>query len=60
MNKIDLAEAVGASIDVMKRDAAIMRGDGPSVFGSVKHGAGVSDIIDHISKALGEAKISCK
>ena len=52
VNKIDLAEAVGASIDIMKRDSAIMRGDGPTVFGSVKHGVGVSEIINHIEKAF--------
>ena len=52
VNKIDLADAVGASIDIMKRDSAIMRGDGPTVFGSVKHGVGVSQIIEHIEKAF--------
>lgn len=48
INKTDLAEAVGASLDVMDRDAKLMRGDGPTVFASVKNFVGVPDIIDHI------------
>eukprot|EP00959_Pyramimonas_sp_CCMP1952_P374878 7850682-Pyramimonas_sp.AAC.1 len=32
INKTDLAEAVGASLDVMKRDATRMRDGGPFVF----------------------------
>ena len=31
INKVDLAEAVGADLGVMERDAARMRGDGPTV-----------------------------
>ena len=37
INKIDLAEAVGASLDVMSRDAKIMRGDGPVIFTQVSN-----------------------
>ena len=48
INKTDLAEAVGANLDVMDRDAKLMRGDGPTVFASVKNFVGVPDIIDHI------------
>jgi urease accessory protein len=48
INKVDLAEAVGASLEVMERDAKLMRGDGPTVFCAVKHGKGVDDIIGHI------------
>jgi Ni2+-binding GTPase involved in maturation of urease and hydrogenase len=44
INKVDLAEAVGASLDVMRRDAAVMRGDGPTVFAQVKNGPGVDEI----------------
>src|SRR5882757_11333216 len=36
INKIDLAQAVGADLDVMARDAARMRGDGPVVFSQLK------------------------
>lgn len=48
INKIDLAEYVGASLDVMARDSAKMRDNGPTVFASVKHGTGVSQIQDLI------------
>jgi urease accessory protein len=52
VNKIDLADAVGASIDIMKRDAALMRGEGPTVFAHVKHGVGVDEIAGFILSAL--------
>ena len=52
INKTDLAEAVGASLDVMDRDAKLMRGDGPTVFASVKNFVGVPDIIDHILRSF--------
>lgn len=49
INKVDLAEAVGADLDVMKRDATKMRGVGPTVFASVKKEQGVQEIIDFIT-----------
>ena len=51
INKTDLAPHVGASLDVMARDAAAMRGDGPFVFAQARHGVGV----DHIAEAILEA-----
>lgn len=51
INKTDLAQAVGADLDVMDRDARLMRGDGPCVFAQVKHGGGVPEIVAHILKA---------
>lgn len=51
INKIDIAEYVGASLEVMKRDAAKMRDGGPTIFTSVKHGEGVSDVVDLILAA---------
>jgi len=48
INKIDLAEYVGASLSVMERDAAKMRDGGPTVFASVKHGKSVDQIQDLI------------
>ena len=48
INKIDLAEAGGADLDVMRSDAVKMRGDGPLVKGSVKHLDGLDAIIEHI------------
>src|SRR5215475_214331 len=41
INKIDLAPYVGASLDVMARDAQLMRGERPFVFTSLKNGTGL-------------------
>jgi urease accessory protein len=51
INKTDLAPHVGASLEVMGRDAAAMRGDGPFVFAQARHGVGVDTIIEHIVAA---------
>jgi urease accessory protein len=48
INKTDLAERVGASLDVMARDARAMRGDGPFVFAQARHGVGVQAIVDAV------------
>ncbi len=48
INKTDLAPQVGASLEVMERDARRMRGDGPLVFAQVTHGAGVDRIVEHV------------
>jgi urease accessory protein len=48
INKTDLAPAVGADLEVMRRDTVAMRGGGPFVFAQVKHGVGVEEIISHI------------
>jgi urease accessory protein len=44
INKIDLAPMVGASLDVMDRDARKMRGDKPFVFSNLKTGQGLDEI----------------
>jgi urease accessory protein len=44
INKIDLAPYVGASLDIMDRDAKKMRGDRPFVFANVRAGKGVQEI----------------
>ena len=49
--KIDLAPYVGASLEVMDRDSKKMRGDGPTVFTSVKEDKGVEDVVDLILAA---------
>ncbi len=36
--QIDLAPHVGASLDVMRRDAALMRDTGPTLFTSIRNG----------------------
>ena len=55
INKTDLAEAVGADLGVMDRDARKMRGDGPTVFASVKRGDGLEAIVDEVLGALDRA-----
>jgi len=45
INKIDLAPHVGASLEVMDRDARKMRGDKPFVFANMMNGTGVAEII---------------
>jgi urease accessory protein len=53
INKIDLAPLVGASLDVMDRDAKRMRGERPFVFTNIKTGKGVPDIAAFIARAGG-------
>ena len=48
INKTDLAPHVGASLEVMDRDARKMRGDRPFVFTSVRGGAGVDAVADFV------------
>ena len=50
INKIDLAPLVGASLDVMERDAKKMRGERPFVFSNLKTGQGLDTIIRFIEK----------
>ncbi|MDP1982403.1 MAG: GTP-binding protein, partial [Sulfuritalea sp.] len=48
INKIDLAPMVGASLEVMDRDARKMRGARPFVFSNLKTGQGLAEIIAFI------------
>ena len=48
INKIDVAPLVGASLEVMERDATRMRGDRPFVFSNMKTGQGVREIIEFV------------
>ena len=50
INKIDLAPMVGASLEVMERDARKMRGQRPFVFSNLKTGQGLPDIIAFIER----------
>ncbi|HKO90236.1 MAG TPA: urease accessory protein UreG, partial [Polyangiaceae bacterium] len=50
INKIDLAPHVGASLDVMQRDALRMRKDRPFVFTNLKTGEGLDRVVDFIVK----------
>ena len=53
INKTDLAPLVGASLEVMDRDAKKMRGERPFVFAQVKNGQGVAEIVAFIEKIGG-------
>ena len=55
INKTDLAPHVGASLEVMARDATAMRGGGPFVFAQVVHGVGVGEIVAAIEAARAHA-----
>jgi urease accessory protein len=50
INKIDLAPMVGASLEVMDRDARRMRGDRPFVFTNLKSGQGLSAVVEFIER----------
>ncbi len=45
INKTDLAPHVGASLEVMKRDARRMRGERPFVFTNLKDGTGLDAVV---------------
>ncbi|MDG1377924.1 MAG: urease accessory protein UreG [Yoonia sp.] len=53
INKTDLAPYVGASLDVMDRDAKRMRGDKPFVMTSLRNGDGVDSVLDLICEIGG-------
>lgn len=64
INKIDLAEMVGASLEVMDKDTARMRGQKPYVFTNLKNNTGVQAVIDFIcSEGMlavnPDAKLNC-
>ena len=48
INKIDLAPHVGASLEVMERDARRMRGSRPFVMTTLRAGQGLEDIVAFI------------
>jgi len=50
INKIDLAPMVGASLEVMAKDAKRMRGERPFLFSNMKENFGLDDIITFIEK----------
>jgi urease accessory protein len=56
INKTDLADAVGADLEVMARDATRMRGEGPFVLAAVREGKGLETIIHHVVHAWQHAR----
>ena len=53
INKTDLAPHVGASLEVMERDASRMRGSRPFVFTALRRGEGVAQVIEEIKSVAG-------
>ena len=53
INKTDLAPYVGASLEVMQRDAKRMRGERPFVFSSLRKREGVKEITDLLGQIGG-------
>ena len=49
INKIDLAPMVGASLEVMARDAKKMRGERPFLFTNLKSGQGLDGVVNFIT-----------
>lgn len=49
INKIDLAERVGASIEVMRLDARKQRGDRPTLFTNLRDREGVQAVLDWLN-----------
>ena len=53
INKTDLAPHVGASLEVMERDAARMRKGRPFVFSSLRQRNGIDDIVEILARIGG-------
>ena len=53
INKVDLAPYVGADLDVMRRDLAVVRGDGPHLFTNCRTGEGVEEVLDCVLAGAG-------
>ncbi len=57
INKTDLAPHVGASLEVMERDAKRMRQHRPFVFTSLRNRKGVTQVVDLISEISGLVQV---
>jgi urease accessory protein len=55
INKIDLAPMVGASLEVMDRDARKMRGSRPFVFTNMRSREGLDTVVEFITRTGGLA-----
>jgi urease accessory protein len=55
INKVDLAPYVGASLEVMERDAKKMRGTRPFVFTDLHNGTGTDQVVRFIEQKGGLA-----
>jgi urease accessory protein len=52
INKVDLAQYVGADLDVMRRDSKKMRGERPFLLISLRYGTGVEDLMQWVNSQL--------
>jgi len=58
INKIDLAPYVGASLEVMDRDAKKMRADRPFLFTDLKSGTGLDQVANWVRQQLAKPRRS--
>ena len=58
INKIDLAPYVGASLEVMERDAKIKRGTKPFLFSDLRSGKGLAEIVAWVEARVTAGLIS--
>jgi urease accessory protein len=56
INKIDLAEQVGASLEVMDRDSRKMRGQRPFLFTDLRHNIGIDAVITWLSSHMEQSE----
>ena len=52
INKIDLAEAVGASLELMEREARQVREGRPVVLTNLREGQGVPSVVDWVREQV--------
>eukprot|EP01126_Amoeba_proteus_P040577 TRINITY_DN4331_c0_g4_i4.p1 TRINITY_DN4331_c0_g4~~TRINITY_DN4331_c0_g4_i4.p1 ORF type:complete len:268 (-),score=53.47 TRINITY_DN4331_c0_g4_i4:75-878(-) len=59
INKVDLAEAVGADLELMERQAREIRQGGPVVMANIKKAISVPEIVEFILNAKDEQVLDC-
>ncbi|CTQ50863.1 urease accessory protein UreG [Jannaschia donghaensis] len=57
LNKIDLAPHVGVDLEMARSDLATARGTRPFVMAALRHGTGVTDVVEFIRREGGLEKI---
>lgn len=53
VNKIELAEYVGVDLDQMRKDTEENRPDRPTIFGSMRKGVGVNELVAFLRREGG-------